>query len=1445
MKYLILLIFTLSIIIQNTQAQGVGINDDNSNPDGSAMLDVKSTTKGVLVPRMTTAQRNAIATPATGLLIFQTDNSAGFYYYNGTIWLPISGVSDNDWTANGTDLYNANTGNIGIGTATPSSKLDIVGGNIEWGNNSTLNIDQGGSIELGGNSVVAGTGTPFIDFHFNGLTEDYNTRIINDGNGQLSLISPILRATTLAGTGNSLIQTSATGLISRKAYSGTATDVLTGDGNWTAISSLSDNDWIANGTDLHNANIGNVGIGTASPSQKLDVVGGSTSLSSYLFLKDFNTGVANTAIIGRDNTLMGWQGGWVVGQYAQGTLPAGFGATGTLLTRGQSAFAVTSGNVGIGNTSPEQKLDLRGFSAQWGNRSLLGADQGGSIELGGSSAVAGTGSPFIDFHFNGLAQDFNTRIQNNANGVLTFFASNYSIFSNGVRMAGLPASGANTSVVTLNGSGDLESRTLPANVWDGDDNTTYTASNGITLTGTNFSNDLGTSIESSEITDGTIVATDLNQMGATSSQVLTWNGVTWAPATPSKTELVDLDGDTKIQVEESPDEDIIRFDIAGIERMKLLRTTANEPRLDFNGNGIRIGLLAGDAGIQSTSVFIGEFAGNQNTAAFNTFIGYHAGRNNTTGQGGTFIGQGAGNANTTGDENSFYGASAGLRNTFGRFNTFLGSSAGNRNTTANENTFIGRSSGYSTTTGGFNVFIGSSAGQNNTFGQGNVYIGRQAGLNSSSSIRNVFIGMQTGSQNTTGNFNTFVGGDAGYGNTTGQDNVFLGQSAGGNNGAGNYNIMIGRDAGSTANGISELTFIGYRSGRFNTTGTQNTFLGFQTGTANTVGSRNTFLGHGSGEANTTGINSTFLGWEAGHNTTTGGINVFLGAQAGFNNTTGSGNLFIGTTAGYNETGSNKLYIDNSSTTTPIIWGDLQKDSLVFHADVNIGGNYVLPVTDGTSGQVMTTDGAGTLSWAATSSGMFERDAINGDIQPSAAVTTATDDFVFGSTQLNDAAGTNDDNRFFFDKSKGAFRVGGASNNTIWDNAVVGNYTFAAGLDNRVVGIYSAAFGNNNSIGGQVACFAYGQGNFVASDRSFVGGDRDSIFGGYASAIVTGGQNVIRTNCQFSGILAGRLNTIGLGGANRSDYSSIIGGQLNQVSDYYGFIGGGSQNTINTTPTINVGHSAILGGNNNTITGQYTSIVGGQNNQITGNTAVVVGGSNNLATANGTFIGAGISNVANGTRSVNLGSYTNNNNNQGCFIFGDNSTSTPTQNTAANQFMVRAAGGTIFYSNAALTSGVQLAAGGGAWAAVSDVNKKENFQRVDGEEVLTKIANMDIQKWNYIAQEDQIRHLGPTAQDFHAAFGLGESDTTITTVDIDGINLLAVQTLEKRTKELKNQNSALQNQLTNQAQEIEQLKALLQQQNAELNAKNEKITSLESLEARLAAIEATLKSEAKK
>ena len=96
----------------------------------------------------------------------------------------------------------------------------------------------------------------------------------------------------------------------------------------------------------------------------------------------------------------------------------------------------------------------------------------------------------------------------------------------------------------------------------------------------------------------------------------------------------------------------------------------------------------------------------------------------------------------------------------------------------------------------------------------------------------------------------------------------------------------------------------------------------------------------------------------------------------------------------------------------------------------------------------------------------------------------------------------------------------------------------------------------------------------------------------------------------------------------------------------------------------------------------------------------------------------------------------------------------------------------------------------AFTASSDKTKKENFQPVDGEEVLGKIRGFELTSWNFIGHDPkEFRHYGPMAQDFFAAFGhdgVGQigTETTINSGDMAGILMIAVQALEKRTAELK-------------------------------------------------------------
>lgn len=272
-----------------------------------------------------------------------------------------------------------------------------------------------------------------------------------------------------------------------------------------------------------------------------------------------------------------------------------------------------------------------------------------------------------------------------------------------------------------------------------------------------------------------------------------------------------------------------------------------------------------------------------------------------------------------------------------------------------------------------------------------------------------------------------------------------------------------------------------------------------------------------------------------------------------------------------------------------------------------------------------------------------------------------------------------------------------------------------------------------------------------------------------------------------------------------NYSFATG--YNTVATGFGAVAMGQTCQATDSCAIALGAAAVASGRfsvamgNACSAGGFCSVALGRGGSATGIGSQAIGyhvlASGAYSTAFGNYT------IASGDNSVAMGFYCSTNNMAGSFVFADNTTMSLTNSTAPNQFMVKASGGTIFYTNSSLTAGVSLAAGSGAWSTVSDKRRKEHFKKADGEFILSQIADMDISSWNYKTQDAAIRHLGPTAQDFYKAFQLGESDTTITTTDIDGISMAAIQALAKRTQELNEK-----------AMELEQLKmqvkALLQE-----------------------------------
>jgi len=258
-----------------------------------------------------------------------------------------------------------------------------------------------------------------------------------------------------------------------------------------------------------------------------------------------------------------------------------------------------------------------------------------------------------------------------------------------------------------------------------------------------------------------------------------------------------------------------------------------------------------------------------------------------------------------------------------------------------------------------------------------------------------------------------------------------------------------------------------------------------------------------------------------------------------------------------------------------------------------------------------------------------------------------------------------------------------------------------------------------------------------------------------------------------GGFSGNNVTAGAGGATIAGGGAS--GFLNSVTGDFGTVSGGVNNQAGP-------FDSVAGGFNNTASNYQSTVAGGVQNTASGNTASIAGGGANIASGAFSMVAGGYSNIASGVDSFAAGQHANTNGHQGAFVWGDTSTDSDVTATADNQFVVRAAGGVTIYSNGSLTTGVQLAAGGGSWSALSDRNVKDHFARVDTLALLAQVAALPITSWNYKSQSASIRHIGLMAQDFFASFKVGEDDRHITEIDEGGVALAAIQGLNQKLEQ---------------------------------------------------------------
>jgi hypothetical protein len=249
-------------------------------------------------------------------------------------------------------------------------------------------------------------------------------------------------------------------------------------------------------------------------------------------------------------------------------------------------------------------------------------------------------------------------------------------------------------------------------------------------------------------------------------------------------------------------------------------------------------------------------------------------------------------------------------------------------------------------------------------------------------------------------------------------------------------------------------------------------------------------------------------------------------------------------------------------------------------------------------------------------------------------------------------------------------------------------------------------------------------------------------------------------------------------------------------------------------------------------GAYSSAMGA-NTKASGRSSTAMG---NLTTASGPHATAmGYSTTASGESSTAMGNYTTasgdystaigycvSTNGFGSCIIGDNSTGTVTNSSMSNQMTMRFANGYHLYSSSDLTTGVSISAGGSSWSTISDSTKKEHFAKANGEYFLQSISQLRLGSWNYKGQNAQhYRHYGPMAQEIFHYFGKDQNgtignDTILASADMDGIMMICLQALEKRTSELQRATAS-----------ISELEKTVSEQRETLASRNKEIDKLKS------------------
>ncbi|MFN8208630.1 MAG: tail fiber domain-containing protein [Bacteroidales bacterium] len=700
-------------------SQNVAVTDvDGYNPHASAMLDVNSTSKGLLLPRVTTAQMNAIASPAAGLMVYNTTVGA-IYLYTGSSWTNLLSFGVSALTAPDGSPNNAlvvdNSGRIGINQPTPSALLHLKG-------TSTTPDDYF--------RIESSTGGYYGNIFYDSQGMKFRTR----NNGSAFYFQED------AGTTNMIIQDN--GWVGVGNSSPWGKLEVKGDVSMNADSAI----FVVrnrNGYPVFAVYDGGVRFyiddnnGVSKGGKGGFVVGGRSTAKTAGITHDIFVLGADSARLYLEDPAKGGKGGFAVGGRTAGKAAS------------TNFMDITPKNYFIGNES--------GSSITTGYyNSFMGFQTGKATTTGAwnffAGYQAGLNNTIGNYNvFAGASSGYS-----NTTGSYNVFVGNQSGYYN---LGGTSNQGSFNTFVGYRAG--FSNTTGYMNVFMG-----YKSAEGETTGNSNaiIGNYAGRGLTTGS--DNTYMGTWSgynNSVGNKNVFIGYWAGIGYR------------DGHNNVFI--GNEAGYGNNTVVGGDNNIAIGSFAGHS-ISTGTSNVFLGQSAGYSSASALSnVFIGYQSGYTNTASnYNAFIGYQSGYLNNGGEYNAFVGYQAGYSNSTGDWNTFMGNQAGYSNTTAFYNTFLGNLAGYKNTTAGFNTMVGYHSGYNNTTTSEHAFFGYKAGYSNTIGEDNTYLGAEAGYWVTDGSSNTYVGQIAGRQGY-GSNNVYVGRGAGY-SAGGSNNIFLGAGAG-------------------------------------------------------------------------------------------------------------------------------------------------------------------------------------------------------------------------------------------------------------------------------------------------------------------------------------------------------------------------------------------------------------------------------------------------------------------------------------------------------------------------------------------------------------------------------------------------------------------------------------------------------------------------------------------